>query len=521
MTHQKNVKWIVPPGLSSTVRLFEKHCKIAVQERMPVLIFGSTGIGKSLFLRIYEDIYKSEFGEKIKVTRVNCSHFAGSDPRIAQVELFGAVKGSANGIDTNREGMVSSAHGGLLVLDEIGELPLEVQAMLLTYIETGELRMLGGADVKTSTAFIVGATNRPEELRRDFYQRFFPFQLQPLHKRRGDVLYYFSCLYPDLINLLTPWEVLSLIAYHWPGNIREVERMGLLLKRNREKEFHRQSAENEHDIDNAIAVIVNDIMQSLEFSSALEELEEDTQEESEYKYLPTRKELIGKDQIDRILRPYFVSIDRANTRHPFSHFKEDVLVSTFTEGSNINILQLYEPFERAYIGYKIFCALFMQAETQNSNTIRMKQFTPEGPAFPPLELRILKKLTKGAGLAVIKALANLDDNDVDHRMKEVPFDQRRKEWFRDLYKQNPGNLFLKLMLNTEQVLKSRTEELDLSGYKRDDLLRSFYSQMLGKTGGVVKAAAKLMEMPYSSLRDDLAKLGIKRHKNVINTKYVI
>lgn len=170
MAYQENVKWIVPPGLATVVKQFKTHCTIAVKRRISVLICGNTGTGKSLFLKIYEDIYKKQSEKKnIKVIYLNCSHFAGADPRIAQAELFGAEKGSATGITSQRIGILKEADGGLLVLDEIGELSIEVQAMLLTYIETGKFRKLGGIETENSSAFIVAATNRPEELRRDFY----------------------------------------------------------------------------------------------------------------------------------------------------------------------------------------------------------------------------------------------------------------------------------------------------------------------------------------------------------------
>lgn len=545
MAYQENVKWIVPPGLVSAVKQFEKHCTIAIKAQMPILIYGSTGSGKSLFLRIYEDIYKNKYGQNTKVTRFNCSHFAGSDPRIAQTELFGIVKGSASGVNRDRKGMVSVAHGGLLILDEIGELPPEVQAMLLTYIETGKFRKLGGTEEETSTAFIAGATNRPEELRRDFYQRFFPFQLQPLHKRRGDVLYYFSCLYPELVRRLTPWEVLSLLAYHWPGNIREVDRMGLLLIRNREKEFRRPLTDEdpniveridlvlnrkwekelsrkstEPNIVEAIADYVDGVMQSIEFSSALDDLEEKIQER-DYSWLPTQGDAIDKKQIDRILKPYFISPDPGNTWHPFARFQHELLNFKPEDTTNIQTLKSYEPFERAYIGYKIFCALFMQDDKQNSNTIYMHRFTPVLPNLSSPELRTLKKLTKSMGLTIIKALANLGDNEVDNRIKEVPLDQERQGFFQALYERNPENPFLQALLGVEKNIEPQAEELNLSGYKRDDLLRSFYSQILRKTRGVEKTAATLIGMPYTSFRDELRKLGVKKKKSTVNTNIVL
>jgi len=107
VAYQENVKWIVPPGLATTVKQFKTHCTIAMKRRISVLICGNTGTGKSLFLKIYEDIYKKQSEKKnIKVIYLNCSHFAGVDPRIAQAELFGAEKGSATGITSRRIGLL-------------------------------------------------------------------------------------------------------------------------------------------------------------------------------------------------------------------------------------------------------------------------------------------------------------------------------------------------------------------------------------------------------------------------------
>ena len=120
----------------------------------------------------------------------NCAHFGNksSDPNIARSELFGQKKGIGN-VREDIKGMVDIVDGGALILEEIGELPLEVQAMLLTFIETGEYRAVGGKkETKHADVRIIGATNREETLRReDFKYRFFPFYLPSLNDRRGDV----------------------------------------------------------------------------------------------------------------------------------------------------------------------------------------------------------------------------------------------------------------------------------------------------------------------------------------------
>ena len=98
----------------------------------------------------------------------------------------------------DKVGLVEKANGGLLILEEVGELPFEVQAMLLTFIETGEYRRLGDEEVKTATVKVVAATNRESALRVDFRYRFFPYYIPPLRERKNDILYYFHEIFINL-----------------------------------------------------------------------------------------------------------------------------------------------------------------------------------------------------------------------------------------------------------------------------------------------------------------------------------
>ena len=111
-------------------------------------------------------------------------------------ELFGHVEGAFTEAIRDKKGLVEKADGGMLILEEVGELPLEVQAMLLTFIETGEYRRVGDENSRKATVKIVAATNRESALRADFRYRFFSYYIRPLHERRQDILYYFYELFP-------------------------------------------------------------------------------------------------------------------------------------------------------------------------------------------------------------------------------------------------------------------------------------------------------------------------------------
>ena len=140
-------KFIVPPGLINPLAEF----KILVENSGddPILILGDTGVGKTLFLNVFKNLYEKNVSNKGKVVEANCSHFSGgaSDLNIVRTEIFGInarvignkelkyISAQKKDKDGNIKGLVNEADKGVLILEEIGELPQEVQAMLLTFIE--------------------------------------------------------------------------------------------------------------------------------------------------------------------------------------------------------------------------------------------------------------------------------------------------------------------------------------------------------------------------------------------------
>ncbi len=215
---------IVPPGLKHLIKEFEAHVDIA--EDTPIMICGPSGSGKSLFLHIYKKLCQEKHGPNCRIKTVNCSHFSGD---LARSELFGHVKGAFTGAMKNTKGWIQHADNGILVLEEIGDLSREIQANLLSFVETGKFNKVGSIRTEKADVRIIATTNREENLRTDFHSRFFSFYIPPLYERRQDILYYLVHKFPDLPATLAPWEVTVLLAYNWPGNVREIEKLGRLL----------------------------------------------------------------------------------------------------------------------------------------------------------------------------------------------------------------------------------------------------------------------------------------------------
>lgn len=231
--HRK--EWFILPGLEEVFVRFFSIAKdyLSVQPKInknPIMIVGDSGVGKSAFIESAEQIFfkknnlkmnKDGFCDKIK--RLNCASFTGE---LADSEIFGHEKGAFTGAVSDKRGIVEDASGGLLILDEIGELSHEVQAKLLIFIEEGEYRRLGGNQIRRANLKIIGTTNiKHEEFRNDFWFRFYPVFVPALYQRRLDVIYYIFLKYPNIFKRFTSQHALSLMAHNWPGNVREIERI--------------------------------------------------------------------------------------------------------------------------------------------------------------------------------------------------------------------------------------------------------------------------------------------------------
>ncbi|ABS24815.1 sigma-54-dependent Fis family transcriptional regulator [Anaeromyxobacter sp. Fw109-5] len=197
-----------------------------------VLLLGETGTGKELFARAIHD----RSGRRGRpLVKVNCAAIPAT---LMESEFFGHERGAFTGATQRREGRFTLADGGTIFLDEIGDLPLELQGKLLRVLQEGEFEPVGGTRTRKVDVRVIAATNhdlqessRRGQFREDLYYRLsvFPLRLPPLRERGDDVVLLAAALAERLAHALGkrvaapgPADVAALRAYPWPGNVREL-----------------------------------------------------------------------------------------------------------------------------------------------------------------------------------------------------------------------------------------------------------------------------------------------------------
>jgi two-component system response regulator PilR (NtrC family) len=198
-----------------------------------VLITGESGTGKELVARA---LHRQSLRRDRPFVAINCGALTET---LLESEMFGHVKGAFTGADTAKKGLVEGAEGGTLFLDEIGETTPMMQVKLLRVLQERRFRRVGGLEEIEADIRVVAATNQdlPKlvaegRFREDLYYRInvIPIQLPPLRDRREDIpliAVHFLAKYRQemgkSIETLSGEALDRLTAYHWPGNIRELE----------------------------------------------------------------------------------------------------------------------------------------------------------------------------------------------------------------------------------------------------------------------------------------------------------
>ena len=198
--------------------------------RTPVLISGESGTGKELVARALH--FRGNLASRPFVA-VDCGSLV---PTLIESELFGYEKGAFTGALRSKQGLLQSADTGTIFLDEVGELPLEMQARLLRFIQEKEVRPVGSNEKVKVDVRIMAATNRDLEaeykkgtFRKDLYFRLnvVTISLPPLRERRSDIpilaAFFLDRLAPGRGVQVSGDAMKALLAYDWPGNVRELE----------------------------------------------------------------------------------------------------------------------------------------------------------------------------------------------------------------------------------------------------------------------------------------------------------
>jgi transcriptional regulator with PAS, ATPase and Fis domain len=232
----KNVSSFTPPiGSAPVFRQLLNTAELVAATRASVLVLGESGSGKEVLAR-YIHAMSPLAGRPF--VAVNC---AALPENLVESELFGFKKGAFSHALQDRDGLIRAAEGGSLFLDEIGELPLPIQAKLLRFLENGEILPLGSDRALYVNVRVIAATNSPLEkmvkegrFRADLYYRLHvvPMEVMPLRERAGDIPLLAAHFMREAARLhgLAPLgfdadAMAALKTYAWPGNIRELKNL--------------------------------------------------------------------------------------------------------------------------------------------------------------------------------------------------------------------------------------------------------------------------------------------------------
>ena len=217
-------------GTSAKIRDVLRMMSRLKETRTPVLITGESGTGKELVARAIH--FRGPLAKRPFIA-VDCGSLV---PTLLESELFGHEKGAFTGALKTKPGLFQAANGGSIFLDEIGELPLEMQAKLLRVLQEKEVRPVGSNDKTPVDVRVIAATNRDLEaayragaFRKDLYFRLnvVTVHLPGLRERRSDIPQLIHCFLdryaPGESISVTPAAMRSLLQYDWPGNVRELE----------------------------------------------------------------------------------------------------------------------------------------------------------------------------------------------------------------------------------------------------------------------------------------------------------
>ncbi len=221
-------------GKSPAMEALKKTIAKVAPSRASVLLLGESGTGKTLTARIIHELSARAGGPFVKV---NC---AALPDNLIESELFGHEKGAFTGAVEAKRGRFEEAEAGSIFLDEIGEIPVAVQAKLLRFLQEREFERLGSTHTRQLDVRIIAATNRDLDqavregrFRSDLYYRLnvFPVAIPPLRERRGDIFLLANAFLEKTARTygrrlrFSPQALERLAGYTWPGNVRELENL--------------------------------------------------------------------------------------------------------------------------------------------------------------------------------------------------------------------------------------------------------------------------------------------------------
>jgi two-component system nitrogen regulation response regulator NtrX len=220
-------------GQSPAICELREELEYAARSDAKILVTGESGVGKEVLARL---IHRHSNRAHAQLVTINC---AGLPDSLLESELFGHVRGSFTGAYRDKPGLLETAHNGTIFMDEVGEMSLRMQALLLRFLESGEIQRVGAERAQARVNVrVIAATNRnlveriaAKDFREDLYYRLNVIHLTvpPLRDRRDDIpdlLAHFIAFYATRHGMpapeISPDAMTQLVAYGWPGNVREL-----------------------------------------------------------------------------------------------------------------------------------------------------------------------------------------------------------------------------------------------------------------------------------------------------------
>ncbi|MFH0727684.1 MAG: sigma 54-interacting transcriptional regulator [Pseudomonadota bacterium] len=282
--YQKEIRGLV--GKSPVMKKLAATVRQVGPTNTSVLILGETGVGKGLLARA---IHTASTRKNRPFMQVNCAAFSAS---LIESELFGHEKGAFTGAISRRVGRFEAAAGTTLFLDEIGDLPLELQPKLLRLLEEGEFERVGGTLTIKTDVRVIAATNRDlrkeaeaGRFREDLWYRLnvFPIIIPPLRERPEDIplllFHFIDRFQKDMgknLKSIPPVIIAALKEYSWPGNVRELKNFveRVIITGSAEDFLHFQAPRSPDGIDKKAATSLADEVKTFEREKLIKALEE-------------------------------------------------------------------------------------------------------------------------------------------------------------------------------------------------------------------------------------------------------
>ena len=221
-------------GISENIKRIRELIQQVADTGLNTIVYGETGVGKEL---VVQNLYQKSTRVGKPFVKVNC---AALPDTLLESEMFGYEQGAFTGAERRKRGKFEQANGGLLFLDEIGDMSLPLQSKLLHVLQGGDYSPLGSEKNVKMGAWVVAATNHDLEkditsgqFRQDLYYRLstIKIHIKPLRDRPEDIrhlIYHYIKAYKEefagkSLSIPGPKAIDQLIAYHWPGNVRELQ----------------------------------------------------------------------------------------------------------------------------------------------------------------------------------------------------------------------------------------------------------------------------------------------------------